>query len=787
MATASTFSYAQAAKGQGTSTQTSTPSQNSQSENGAAAPAADKSAEPQTNATETSPQYTKPDAPSAISEKQDIESVSARGGGESRPESVQDRRPESRRDDDAGRLDRPWRRNDKGTRSSSTTTRSAEEQDSRRPRKGKKGRSSEKQSAEGSSVTTDQDQKEEPEAPKIQLAEAPIPAVNIWQQRKQSQQSKVVTEPATNGTSEHAHKEQAEVKPPSNSTASPVIVNGGGKAYQKASDKPERNGSRGNRTAGRETREAKPEVPPPVDDAASWPTPETAIKEEKKKPADKPEPIENSQQESAPAKPRHKKEWRTYDYVPSVAFETPLAPMRGSKPRGGAKGASGSRSVAGAQNGEKTAATAPTKNESRDRHREASNGTTRTTSLPPVNKRASIDGSNARGEQKKPAHHAGAEKVKDAAAGQGVSRIRSGKQSSQHMLKPSQDQQHHHHHSAREGRTERGRGGYRGRGGHHTLNSHSQHQHTAPSMNAPAFQPNGSLPLRQGPHSSPPRQGHGQMYMPASQRGGRGGRNGGSNYQRMSLPNASSRLPPVQTQFAPFEYPVGPMTAMPFSQQQQQPYWDDGFMKLVIALRDQIEYYFSFNALLGDTYMREHMDSQGFVHLTLVAGFNRLKSISTDLSLVRRACEESNEIDYVVGEDSVERLRPRKDWAKLVLDWDKRREPGKSHGPMQLTWKSRHYFFNSQFNGMPPSPYGMMASPPAYTPQGYYPGFSGENHGLNGFVNGYGGASQLSADVPDFAPSLPVAEPGNLVDGHAPVAAVNGMTNGDHSQDAGQS
>ena len=419
MAAASTFSYAQAAKGQGTTAQTTTSSSDSQPEIATPASAVDKSAEVQSNTTETSQQDSKTDTRPISLEKQDTESVSG-VDSESRTESVQDRRPEPRRDDDASRLERPWRRNDKGTRSSSATTRSVDEQDSRRPRKGKKSKSSDKQAAEGSTASTDQEQKEEPEAPKIELAEAPIPTVNIWQQRKQAQQAKAQPEPTINGDSESAHEERAPTKPTNSANAAPALVNGGGKPHHRTSDKPERNGSRGNRLAGRETREGKSEIPPPVEDAASWPTPEIAIKEEKKKPTDKTDRVEATQEDTAQAKPRQKKEWVAYEYVPTVSFETQLPQMRGSKPRGGAKGPSSTRAAAGAQSSEKAAAATATKNESRDRPRETSNGTSRTTSLPPASKRASIDVANARGEQRKPAQNTGAEKAKDTGAGQAV-------------------------------------------------------------------------------------------------------------------------------------------------------------------------------------------------------------------------------------------------------------------------------------------------------------------------------------------------------------------------------
>lgn len=322
------------------------------------------------------------------------------------------------------------------------------------------------------------------------------------------------------------------------------------------------------------------------------------------------------------------------------------------------------------------------------------------------------------------------------------------------------------------------------------MNPHAaQHQHSASSMAAPSFHSsNNSIPSRsQAPYSPPPRQGgqgQGQMYMPpqAPQRGGggRGGRNGATNFHRMSLPNSASRPPPVQTQFAPYEYPMAPMSAVPF---QQNPYWDN---MMVPMLRSQIEYYFSIENLCKDMYLRRRMDSQGFVPLMFIAAFKRMRELSPDTSLIRNVCEESNEVDYVVGEDDCERLRRRHGWVNFVLPMEDRDELARNHGPMHLTWKSRSFAYPQQYNGVPPSPYGVaspqQAHPPQFTSQ---PPFVPEHNGahpMDGPSDGPGGASQLSAEVPDFSPARSTAGEGNnLTNGHGPVAVVNGVSGGDHS------
>lgn len=238
-----------------------------------------------------------------------------------------------------------------------------------------------------------------------------------------------------------------------------------------------------------------------------------------------------------------------------------------------------------------------------------------------------------------------------------------------------------------------------------------------------------------------------------------------------------------------------PMAAVPFQQQQQQqqqpqqqqpPYWDN---MVVSLLRSQIEYYFSIENLCKDLYLRQRMDSQGFVPLMFIAAFKRMRELSPDTSLIRSVCEESAEIDYVVGEDDCERLRRRNGWAAFVLPLEERDELARNHGPQQITYKSRNFAFAPQFNGMPPAPYG-IPSPHNYAVQGgpVSAPMGDEHHqfanGINGFVNGNGANTQLSAEVPDFAPSGPSNKlEAGLANGHFVPAAVNGLPNGNHTHE----
>ncbi|KAK2590599.1 hypothetical protein QQS21_011722 [Conoideocrella luteorostrata] len=730
MAAASTFSYAQAAKGQGTSPSTTSPNPASLP-HGATSPAT--AAETPIESLEGV--RTAEPRPHAAVEKQDVDSNI---GSESdlRSETTHDRHSESRRDDDSGRLDRPWRRTDKGTRSSSTATRSVDEQESRRPRKGKKSKgSSDKQTIDQASGA-DKTKEAVQECPKVELSEAPIPSVNIWMQRKE-QQAKVkpsLSDVMTNGITSHDGEAKKITKDASPTTSSKENApTNGAKSNRKAgeSGRPDRNSSRGSRLADKD---GKSELPPSVDDAASWPTPEITIKEEQKKPAAT-KPVatqEKETQDDGSQAKKHKDKWVTYDYVPTVNFETQLPQMRNTKPRGGARGTNNGRAApTGAQQPiEKAAANASTNkpSESKERAKESSASSNRTNSLPPTSKRASMDASSTPKEQKKPSAQTGSDKGKDATASQ-----------------PTQSTPN----ARSEGRTDRGRGGYRGRGAH-PVNSHS-HQH-----NGASFSNNGSVPARpQGPYSPPTRQGHhGQGFMPTSQRAGRARNGAAHSFNRMSLPAA--RLPPLQsTSFGPFEFPMHPMSATSFPQPPQ--YWDN-----MVVLKNQIEYYFSIENLCKDMYLRKRMDSQGFVNLHFIAAFKRIRELTQDMAMIRAACENSIEIDFVIGEDDIERLRRRNGWQNFILPMGDRDDFARNNGPSHPTYKNRPFNYGSPFNGAISMPFTM---PPqmVFSPQGdgqfpQFPDSMPSGQTVNGMVNGNGnghghGSTQLSADVPDFAPS----------------------------------
>jgi la-related protein 1 len=96
------------------------------------------------------------------------------------------------------------------------------------------------------------------------------------------------------------------------------------------------------------------------------------------------------------------------------------------------------------------------------------------------------------------------------------------------------------------------------------------------------------------------------------------------------------------------------------------------------------EYYFSVDNLLKDMYLRRKMDSQGFVSLDFIAGFNRIKHLSSDIELVKFVCQQSSIIEYRTGEDGQDRLRRRDGWEQWVLNMADRDTVAQNEGPKEL-------------------------------------------------------------------------------------------------------
>jgi hypothetical protein len=85
------------------------------------------------------------------------------------------------------------------------------------------------------------------------------------------------------------------------------------------------------------TRSQPNSLPPPVEDAMSWPTPKTALEEEKRNAQELEKSEGEEKDESTSNKPRPKEKWVAVPYIPTVTFNTPIPPRSRRKSEGRAR------------------------------------------------------------------------------------------------------------------------------------------------------------------------------------------------------------------------------------------------------------------------------------------------------------------------------------------------------------------------------------------------------------------------------------------------------------------
>ncbi|PYH46178.1 La domain family [Aspergillus saccharolyticus JOP 1030-1] len=588
-------------------------------------------------------------------------------------------------------------------------------------------------------------EEKEKSAPAKELKAAPLPAVNVWHQRKEAQEAKVkalaALKPATKtGNSKTTSAASSTSGDHQQEPAKPASKKKDGQESVK--DRRKTDGGKG--------RDESASIPP-VGDANLWPTPDVAQGEEKKKPQEKSD-------KSPVIRPHGKEKWMPVPYVPTAVFNTPLpsAARRGGRSarggregaRNGTHGAEKNASGQGAQGSTKQTTSA-------DRGRNEPNSA-RANSLPAQSRRSnSVDaglpdsrkhqagrgpkgaenintaqgGKNVNGADTIPRHHRdtkqfpkGHEKSSDhhsrnphlsvdtqAGPRSGSARPENGPKSGEFAgFHDRKDKDF-----SRESRA--GRGSHRGgRGGHTGFNG-------APNAHYP--------PNHMSHHNYMHPKSFGFGDRQRSQQ--HGPANGSSGGHRMSLRSPS--LPNSTAMYAGFPYPGDmnsmyayqpvPMTAIPY-QQYMEPF------SVMSMLTMQLEYYFSVDNLCKDLFLRKHMDSQGFVALSFIASFKRVKTLTEDFNLLRHVSHQLRNVEYITGEDGVDRLRPRDTWEQWVLPLEQRDQSAQNEGPATVN--------------VPKQEDATM----------YHNNVDGVNNSLaNGTAESRASKTLLSSDAPEFSPS----------------------------------
>lgn len=183
---------------------------------------------------------------------------------------------------------------------------------------------------------------------------------------------------------------------------------------------------------------------------------------------------------------------------------------------------------------------------------------------------------------------------------------------------------------------------------------------------------------------------------------------------------------------------------------------------------DHREYYFSVDNLCKDLFLRGQMDSQGFVFLSVLAGFNRIKMLTQEMELIRYVCINSQHIEFRQGRDGIDRIRKRDGWQQWVLSKEDRDPSAQNDGSVQTPQQrvlhsqsfdvaqtpDKHAETNKQSSSSSHSVDEGVFRMPNGVPPPFVPIPSAPANNLN-MTEGPLTQTPLSAAVPDFAPSAP--------------------------------
>lgn len=116
---------------------------------------------------------------------------------------------------------------------------------------------------------------------------------------------------------------------------------------------------------------------------------------------------------------------------------------------------------------------------------------------------------------------------------------------------------------------------------------------------------------------------------------------------------------------SPVYYVPGPtpdsIRAMPFAPPLPPMYFAVD-VQLYANIVTQIDYYFSNENLVKDTYLRRNMDENGWVSVSLIAGFKKVSNLTDNVQLILDAMRTSTIVE-VQGD----KIRRRNDWNKWIM------------------------------------------------------------------------------------------------------------------------
>ncbi|KAM3342921.1 la-related protein 1C isoform X1 [Capsicum galapagoense] len=131
------------------------------------------------------------------------------------------------------------------------------------------------------------------------------------------------------------------------------------------------------------------------------------------------------------------------------------------------------------------------------------------------------------------------------------------------------------------------------------------------------------------------------------------------------MPGQPYRTPMVYSEVPPLFYFPGPFpdpVRMPMLSPVPPVFLHVPDPQLHTRIVNQIDYYFSNENLIKDTFLRQNMDEHGWVPVTLIAGFKKVMELTDNVQLILNAV-----ISSTVVEVQGEKLRRRNDWFHWLM------------------------------------------------------------------------------------------------------------------------
>ncbi|XP_065884842.1 la-related protein 1B-like isoform X2 [Dysidea avara] len=110
--------------------------------------------------------------------------------------------------------------------------------------------------------------------------------------------------------------------------------------------------------------------------------------------------------------------------------------------------------------------------------------------------------------------------------------------------------------------------------------------------------------------------------------------------------------------------------------------------KLQGYVKKQIEYYFSDENLQKDFFLRNQMDEEGFVPISVIANFNRLQALTQDTELIKESLQGSTTVE--MKGDKVRKMQNWQVW--VVASRDQSTQTGSGYSPLMKNEKDGAYF-----------------------------------------------------------------------------------------------